>query len=418
MKTIVRLPKEPQILSLIRKWVASLGPVITLVIERDSWKFYITALCALYCIITSMPNYLNFSEEALKRSPYHELLLENYQALDQQSKVPFQPQHVETSSHSSKLAFRFIPALLLHYVPVTDLLPKMLSLYLINNLFGLLFFISLLSLVFKFSNDKLFATLVACNFSILYTGKSFFHDTYLWNDGIAFTFILFSLLSRNAMVVLVCLLAAYFTDERALFSGLLAFAFHKIVTTDSKKPDTLLTTSDLPFILSFIVYFTIRFLLGHFLGLKTPSGNHSGVLPFLRLMDDRFIWTNVLGFLLAYKLGWFFILAPIWWLRNNRLFLAIYCSGIVGIIAASFSVGDLSRSLAYGFVALLIGVYLLYKKSTDKPHWQRNPTLFMLFMLNFLVPTISVVGTTIKFLPPVNKLFAIVVEKGGFIATF
>ncbi|GAB3251126.1 hypothetical protein GCM10027347_09360 [Larkinella harenae] len=418
MKFILQVPNWLQGVILLKKLMASLSMMITFVIKRNFWKINVALLCTAYCIVTSMPNYLNFSEKALKESPSYQLILENYESLSRQAENPFQPQQVEVSSHSSKIAFRFIPTLLVHYVPATNLLTKMFSLYIINNVFGFLFFVGVLSLVFKFSNDKLFATLVACNFSVLYTGKSFFHDTYLWNDGIAFTFIVFSLLSRSSIIILLCLLAAYFTDERAIFSGLLALVYHKIVAADFKKPYPLLASSDWPYVLSFGVYFLIRLLLGYFLGLKTPSGDESGVALLIRFRDSSFTWTNILGFVLVYKFAWLLIFAPLKWMKQNRVILTVYCTGIVAIGVASFSVGDLTRSLSYGFVALLIGFVIFYKKCIQRLNYRRNFALFILLSANFFLPTISVVGIVVKLLPPIDKALVLVSKKSDMIAAY
>ena len=392
--------------TLLKKLFSLIRKVILDLTQRSHWKINISLICVVYCIVTSLPNYLNFSENSLKKSPYYSTIIENYRALDKQADHPLQPQKVSIYSHSSKLAFRFVPTLFIHYLPAANLLTRMLCLYIINNIVGFIFFILLIRLVFTYSGDKLFSSLVAFNFAVLYTGKSFFHDTYLWNDGIAFTLLVASLLSRNALLILLCLLGAYFTDERAIFGGLLVYVYQKIANIDPAKRHSLIAFSDLPYIASFIVYGIIRLTLTYYLGLTTPSGSHSGVDLFIRFKGGHLFLINAVGFLLTYKLAWFLIILSGWWLRKFKLLLTIYGLGILAIIVISFSVEDLTRSLSYSFIALLVGFFLFYRNSSELAQTNRNYAVFSLLFLNFCIPTVSVMGNTIKMLPPIDRLIS------------
>lgn len=377
-------------------------------LSGKSWKLRVAALCVLYCILTSLPNYPNLTESGLKQSPYAALLLENYQALSNQTDHPFEPIRAGVSTHSSKLTFRFMPALLISILPTDDLFVRMLSLYIINNLAGFLFFFGLISLTFRYSDSRLFSCLVAFNFCVLYVGKSFFHDTYLWNDGIAFAFLLLSLLSRNPFVMLACLLAAYFTDERAIFGGVLVFVYHKLTGPDAGKPAMLipLTYRDLPFICSLVSYVVIRLVITQFTGLQTPVGGSSGVSLLLRF-EERFpIWINIVGLIGIYKVAWVLLLRSVGWLKREPFLLICFVFGVSSLIVISLSVEDLTRSLAYSFMALTCGFLLYHRHNTRSENGNPEYGAFQFLLLNACIPTISVVLYYTKLLPPIDRLIA------------
>ncbi len=378
-------------------------------LSGKSWKLRVSALCVLYCIITSLPNYLNLTESGLKQSPYSALLLENYQALNNQIDHPFSPVKAGVSTHSSKLAFRFVPALLVKTLPTNNLFVRMLLLYLINNLAGFVFFFSLISLTFRYADSRLFSGLVAFNFCVLYVGKSFFHDTYLWNDGIAFALLLLSLLSRNALLTVVCLLAAYFTDERAIFGGILIFVYHKLTEPDSGKLSALipLTRRDLPFIFSFICYGVIRLVIIQLTDMQTPVGGNSGVSLLLRLQERFPVWLNVIGVIGIYKVAWVLLFRSVGWLRREPFLLLCSVSGLFSLLVISLSVEDLTRSLAYSFMALACGFLLYHRQASQSGNGDAAEYgAFRLLLLNACIPTVSVVLYYFKLLPPVDRLIA------------
>ena len=381
---------------------------ITPILSGRFWKLTVSAICVVYCIMTSLPNYLNLTEVGVKQSPYSALLLENYQALNNQTDHPFRPVEAGVSTHSSKLAFRFVPVLLINILPTDSLYVRMLGLYGINNLAGFLFFFSLITLTFRYSDSRFFSCLVAFNFCVLYVGKSFFHDTYLWNDGIAFAFLLLSLLSRNALVTLACLLAAYFTDERAIFGGVLVFVYHKLTGPDSGKQSALIPLSmrDFPFIFSVFGYAAIRMALMQFTDMQTPVGGNSGVSLFLRFQERFPLWINVVGLIGIYKVAWVLLFRSVGWLKRELFLLLCFVFGVISLIVISLSVEDLTRSLAYSFMALTSAFFLYYRHSTRSENGNPEYGAFQFLILNACIPTISVVLYYFKLLPPIDRLIA------------
>lgn len=379
--------------------------ITSILLVGKYWKWKVAAVSTIYCILTSMPNYPNLFENSLKNSPYYSLIIENYQTINTQIDHPFQANEVNIASHSSKVSFRFVPALLVKILPANNIYNRVLCLYLINNLAGFLFFWGLLKLTFLYSENKLYSSLIALNFSVLYVGKSFFHDTYLWNDGIAFTLLLFSLLTKNPIITFLCLLSAYFTDERAIFGAVLVFVYYKLSNNNSDKSLSLgfLIRTDISFLFSFIAYGMIRLLLMHFFLLQTPIGLDSGVSLFLRVKEHSF-WLNFMSLFAIYKMGWILIFFSIWWLRKNISLLLCYILGLISLIIIALSVEDITRSFAYSFMALISGFFIYYNKSSQFKIKEPEYGAFLLLAINIFIPTISVVGNITKILPPIDKL--------------
>lgn len=369
------------------------------------WKSWVAGLCVLYCILTSLPNYFNLTEQGLKRSPYYAVRLENLRALSQQMDHPFQPVITGNDSHSSKLAFRFVPALLVGLAPTQDLYVRAILLYLLNNVAGFVFFFALLAITFGYAQNRLFAALVAFNVSVLYVGKSFFHDTYLWNDGLAFAFLLVSVWSRHPFGTLLCLLAAYFTDERAIFGAVLAFVFYILSRTNDLRTGFLvLVRQGWPFGASLVGYGLIRWLLTQTTPLATPVGQESGVALFLRFGPDFYPWVNMLGLFMIYKAAWVPVLWSVGQLKNRLLLLACTVGGLLLVVVTAFSVGDLSRSLAYSFMALVSAFFLYHERAVRTGNTRPERALLPLLLINFLLPSVSIVLNDLKWLPPIDRL--------------
>ena len=373
------------------------------VIEGSFWELKTALICVLYCILVSMPNYTNFNESRLQKSNSYSILIENYRILNHQIDHPFNHHPAAENAHASKLDFRFVPALLARAIPSHDMLTRMLGLYIINNIAGFIFFMCILRLVFQYSGNRLLAALTALNFAVLYVGKSFFHDTLLWNDGIAFMFLALALLNRNSFLLSACLLLAFFTDERALFGGILAFVYCRLNEED--KPGKNLFYSAIPFLSAYVLYLVIRTYLKYRAGMDIPLGAQSGVSLFLRFHTGFPAWLSFAGALLVYKSTWVIIALSLWWMRKRKSDFLIYLFGLISLLVISVSVQDLTRSLAYAFIAILTGFFLFYKKFNAQQRAEMEYKVFTIFIINLCIPTIQITYIRdFKIFPPVYKL--------------
>jgi len=375
------------------------------VTDGPFWELKTALICTLYCILVSMPNYTNFNRSRLEKSNSYTILIDNYTMLSEQIDHPFTHHVAAENTHASKLDFRFVPALLAKAIPSHDMLSRMLGLYIINNIAGFIFFMCILRLVFRYSGNRLFAAMAALNFAVLYVGKSFFHDTLLWNDGIAFMFLALALLNRNSLLVCVFLLLAFFTDERALFGGIPAFIYCRLVGIDPDKPGKNLFGSAAPFLSAYFLYLITRTFLKYTTEMGIPLGAHSGVSLFLRFHSGFPAWLSFAGILLAYKSAWVIIGLSLWWMRNRKSDFLIYLFGLISILVISVSVQDLTRSLAYAFIAILIGFFLFYRQFNAQQREKMEYKVFTIFIINLCIPTMQITYIRdFKIFPPVYKM--------------
>jgi hypothetical protein len=375
------------------------------VIDGPFWELKTALICTLYCVLISMPNYTNFNRSRLEKSNSYPVLIDNYTMLTHQIDHPFQHHAAAENTHASKLDFRFVPALLARAIPSRDMLSRMLGLYIINNIAGFIFFMCILRLVFRYSGNRLFSALAALNFAVLYVGKSFFHDTLLWNDGIAFMFLALALLNRNAFLAGACLLLAFFTDERALFGGILAFVYCRLHDRNPNGGRKDLFYKAAPFLSAYILYLVIRGLLKYVAGMGIPLGAHSGVSLFLRFHPGFPAWLSFAGTLLAYKSAWVIIALSLWWMRNRKSDFLIYLFGLISVLVISVSVQDLTRSLAYAFITILIGFFLFYQKFSPEQREKMEYKVFTIFIINLCIPTMQITYIRdFKIFPPVYKM--------------
>jgi hypothetical protein len=247
--------------------------------------------------------------------------------------------------------------------------------------------------------------MAALNFAVLYVGKSFFHDTLLWNDGIAFMFLALALLNRNSLLVCALLLLAFFTDERALFGGIPAFIYCRLVGIDPDKPGKNLFGCAAPFLSAYFLYLITRTFLKYTTEMGIPLGAHSGVSLFLRFHSGFPAWLSFAGILLAYKSAWVIIGLSLWWMRNRKSDFLIYLFGLISILVISVSVQDLTRSLAYAFIAILIGFFLFYQKFNAQQRAKMEYKVFTIFIINLCIPTMQITYIRdFKIFPPVYKM--------------
>ncbi len=376
-------------------------------ITGNYWKFKVVVVATLYCILTSMPKYQDLFESSLSQQTYYIKYLENFEALNDQIENPFEPNKFHISSHSSKLSFRFVPALLVKALPIHDLYSRMLALYILNNLAGIICFLCLMTITYRYSKNRLFSALVALNFAVLYFGKSFFHDTSLWNDGIAFAFLLLSITTRNRLLTFLFLLAAFFTDERALFGGVLVYVYFKLTDKDTNYPHRFpfisISVNDLPYILSFVGYGIIRLSLKDFFRMETPIGWDSGVALFLRLRKGYPLKLNFLAIITLYKFAWIPILWSMWALRTKKIVLMMALSSLLALIVISLSVEDITRTIIYSFMTLVTAFYIFHENPTLLKIKEPAYGAFILLFANFCFPTVAVVSNFIDVIPYFTK---------------
>ncbi len=230
-------------------------------------------------------------------------------SINHQIDHPFNHHTAAENTHASKLDFRFVPALLASAIPSHDMLTSMLGLYIINNIAGFIFFMCILRLVFQYSGNRLLAALAALNFAVSICWQKLFsrypalerRDCF-YVFGARFTEQEFTSCSSA------CLLLAFFTDERALFGGILAFVYCRLRDGYPGKARKNLLYSAIPFLSAYVLYLVIRASLKYMAGMDVPVGAQQRRF-FISPLSKGFsgLAYPLPARLLAYKSAWVII---------------------------------------------------------------------------------------------------------------
>jgi len=376
---------------------------IDLFTDSGNWKIKISLLCCLYALITSAPNYLHFSQSGLESSEFRAMFYEQYNALHEQIAHPFLQQNGSAQEHAGKLAFRFMPAILGKIIPSQNLFVQMCGIYILNNIAGFFFFWAVIGIVYRFSENKRFAVLAALNFTVIYAGKSFFFDTFLWNDGLAYCFLILALLRLPDAIRIIFLLAAYFTDERAVFGGILVYATYLLI--NSMEPAYWKKwRAHMPFLISIVCYVMIRLSMTRLLDMHTPVGQDTGVgfLLFLKIVKPAIL--ALPGLFFPFKVWWFFFPLAFWAVRKSIWIAVVFSGAFAILIFTALSVHDISRSITYSFPAVLLCIYLVWTRRLYNGIKDPGYSLFFILLLNICIPTVFVIRNNLHILPPIDRV--------------
>ena len=197
------------------------------------------------------------------------------------------------------------------------------------------------------SGDRIAALAAALAVAGTYVGTSVWMDEWGWFDNCAQAFMVLALVARRPALAFAAVLAAAFTDERALIAVPLIALFH--AWTGGRRGLAWAPVAAVP------AYLLLRLILGLVLRIRTASagiGTLDMVLPNLRV-SALGIWASLEG-------GWLIVVAAALAAAGcgkGRRALWLIAATIVPI-AASILVIDFSRSASYAFPAILAGLAL------------------------------------------------------------
>lgn len=344
--------------------------------RRRFWKVYLALLCSFYCIASNLPPYTIFTHS-------HSTGAKVWQRINRQIDHPFTNDTLPgPESHEAHITFRLTAPLIGKLLATHNVEQRMLDLFIIQNLFGFLFFYFLIVFAENNFGNRLASVLLPWCFVSLYAGKTFFNDTYFFFDGMAYFFLLLTVCTRKPWIVFAGLLLAFFTDERSVIGSGFVLLYH-MVKDNGKKPDKLIIGT----IISAVgIYVALRvLLLQSYFGLTIPHGD----IAFSHIVQHTRFRFIVLGIFTAFKSFWLVLAIGIFYLKGFWS-KAIFAGTLLAIVLAGISVFDFSRSISYGFVGLLVVLACLYQQHT-KPFFL-NATLFLLFATSIINPLYDVHG--------------------------
>ena len=274
----------------------------------------------------------------------------NWAGIFLQVKEPFRDHSYLYSmyAHSGKLAFRFVPALFLNILHIDTITGAF-----VFQFFTLVMFYYLLMILFnQLFIDPKKSFVYALAFCFVTSGHVYVTDYRGIFDTLALDFLLLSFIFRSRVYVVFPLLLAYFCDERALVAASGFFLIN--IFGEDKYQDIravfngIKLSSNVYLLLSFLLYFTIRFYLGAVFGLKSTKG---GIDLFFSQINYTFytICIGLEGFILV-----FILILRLLCKRKFYFFGLLLIVNFLVIFYIAQSVFDISRSMSYVLLILIL----------------------------------------------------------------
>ncbi len=337
--------------------------------ELNNWKILCSLILPFIILFFSTPSF--------------KIIPEHWEPILIQSKDPFIQHNYPAHSHASKLAFRFIPALIIGFLHL-----KVLGVIIWQFLNGIFLFYVIGYVVEAKTRNKLTAFYSILLTALIFTGKvSFinFKDTF---DSLILALLLLCFVFSNKLLIYIAILFISFTDERGLICS--GFLFLYYLFFFSEKPNK--TPYLITIITSWISYIIIRLSLSYFIGLTTSTGGFDFKTMALNLnFAPLSIWQIFEG---AWILIFLFLRFQI--LNNLKSFFSVLLQLSI-VIFVSFMVFDTSRSLVYVFPLFVIAIDVLNKQLEKQ---MLNTYLFYSVMISLIYPVYISAGNTNTWLTP------------------
>ncbi|MFT4802902.1 MAG: hypothetical protein ACJA2S_001335 [Cyclobacteriaceae bacterium] len=282
-------------------------------------------------------------------------MISTWEAIFAQGEDPlnFNANEYPMGSHEEKLTFRFVPAVILNLLGIDSIVVA-----LVFQLISLLLFYILLFDFFRIQiRDRSKAFLFCLAISLTVSGHVYASDYRGTFDTLALTFLLLAVRIRSSYWVIIPLILAYYTDERALIASSGLFVLNLWLKKDLKLISGFKHQENVLLISSWVLYFIIRLILQS-KGLQTGVG---GVNLFLHQIDKTCytIFIGMEGIIL------FFLMSIAYLYRQKKYaFSALFVGGYLLIFVVSQSVFDINRSMSYGLIIQIITILIINKYST------------------------------------------------------
>ncbi len=281
----------------------------------------------------------------------------NWDAVFIQGAQPFVNHHTNHlyGPHSDNIAFRFVPAVILNFLHIYTVIPG-----LIFQFFTLVLFYYLLVLVFNsFFNDRAKSFIFILPICFVVAGHVYGSDYRGVFDTLSLDFLLMVLLARKKMYVIVPLLLAYFSDERALIVSPAIFLFNMIDNNSFDDFRSILKgalfSSSICLFVSWGVYFVIRYSLHNAFGLYTGTGAENLFFAQINKLFNTF-YIGLEGFIIP------FVLVVIALFRKRiYMFPTLLIMTFLLLLFISQSLVDRNRSMSYDILILILILILLDK---------------------------------------------------------
>ncbi len=257
--------------------------------------------------------------------------------------------------HEAKLVFRISMPVFLKLFPDSSGIDKYAALQILFMALGVGFYV-LIALFFEQffaqKHQKYWSFLFLVALSITYLPRIFFNDFAPFGDAIAIFALVLALVNKNLVVVAICLMVAFCTDERAYAAAMAVpiyhvFSQHKMLSLSNIFRNKISIVALGAVILSVGLRFGIQKIY-HIAEIpKTDLMQKDTILMNLKRLIE--MYATLQGLCFFVPLGLYFALIN----KNYWLFVGVFLSSFLSI-AAAFGVLDCSRSLFYLLPIVLV----------------------------------------------------------------
>lgn len=278
----------------------------------------------------------------------------------------------EAYHHISKMTYRLFPAYLGKLCWGCSLKELMLFLVGLEYLAGFLFFYYSYHLLQRYCHDAVALTWLLLGFCFVFLGKIFFWDIYAYFDAYALLLLLLAMNSRRPLGVFICLMLAFWTDERSIVASAFVWLWHTLRAEPSgdtptffRNPTLLPNRLQWPVAIAILSTLVLRWSLAHWFALPSAAGL-SQILTEAKfvLIEQRLIELIPFVTISSFESYWIYVMGALitLWLHRERWRMVLFLLAIGASLSVSFLVYDMTRSMMYAFPAIFIAVRILLRE--------------------------------------------------------
>ena len=319
--------------------------------QSPHWRVKTVALCVLCMGLFQFPDYRSLYAYAVVHTESNDA----YDTFAQQVAHPLAAHPADYGSHESKMAFRLALPLLARALHL-----NIFGVLVLQVLAGVLMLWALLTLCERLTLDRPTALLLVLGACCTYFGGAFLHDVFCYFDAFGYAVLVLLLLSRRPAVIYGLSVAGAFLDERVAVASLLVLLWHSLRLPAETVPQLrrpAATWAGAAVVAGWLTYAGLRWWLGAAHGLRTDGGGVGLEALRLNLLHKN----AALGFLTGLESFWLLVALAVLVLaaRRQGLLAAALVLAFGPVAGGSFLVFDITRSLAYGFPAVLLALVVL-----------------------------------------------------------
>jgi hypothetical protein len=317
-------------------------------LSHKYWYLFVTAITIAAIFFFTSPSYYTLTKDF---KPCEGCV--SFQEEINRADYILHPIKYPEASHMANTQFRITIPLIAKLCGTRSVL----VIFVIQEILGIWFFILTCLLSYRLTKDKVTAAIVTLSLGFIYAGKAAFVDIQGMTDSFAYFFLVLALYTRIKPLIVLSLLLSYFTDERALISSSLIgiFYFLEYLEITKGKIDIyqFIKAGVFYVLLSWILYFTIRFTLFKLYGLHNPV---AGIDPPNVHQLGYVFWDGLQGFWLLLFFGIIYLV-----IEKRFFIIALLILSFLAVAISASMVYDLTRSIAYIFPMIFVSLFLIHK---------------------------------------------------------